>query len=117
MTRLTLVRMQRCETSSPGSFKPSSHGSTSWRDVDTLPLIRLLIAALFAALVLAYASGCTRTILVPEAAPIRIGSDARARVYVVDPETKSWRLSDERVLIPEGWYCVPPSFVEEPDDR
>jgi hypothetical protein len=38
-------------------------------------------------------------------------------VYVVDPESKSWRLSDECVLIPEGWYCVPPSFVEEPDER
>jgi len=24
-----------------------------------------------------------------------------------------WTLSTNRVEIPEGWYCVPPSFVEE----
>jgi hypothetical protein len=23
-------------------------------------------------------------------------------------------LSENRVTIPEGWYCVPPSYVEEP---
>jgi hypothetical protein len=25
-----------------------------------------------------------------------------------------WVLSENRVTIPEGWYCVPPSYVEEP---
>jgi hypothetical protein len=25
-----------------------------------------------------------------------------------------WRLSDNDVVVPEGWYCVPPSYVEEP---
>jgi hypothetical protein len=25
-----------------------------------------------------------------------------------------WTLSDNCVTIPEGWYCVPPSFVERP---
>ena len=24
-----------------------------------------------------------------------------------------WRLSANCVEIPEGWYCVPPSFMEE----
>jgi hypothetical protein len=55
-------------------------------------------------------------VLVPESAPIRIGPETRARVYAVDPESKLWRLSENRVEIPEGWYCVPPSFVEDEDD-
>ena len=24
-----------------------------------------------------------------------------------------WRLSDGPVTVPEGWYCVPPSYVED----
>lgn len=56
------------------------------------------------------ASGCTRAVLVPEASPIRIGPATRARIYVMtDGE---WELSGNTVTIPEGWYCVPPSFVE-----
>lgn len=65
----------------------------------------------FAALVLAFASGCSRTVLVPESSPIRIGPETRARVYALDGG--EWVLSENRVEIPEGWYCVPPSFVEE----
>jgi hypothetical protein len=78
--------------------------------------IRLLIALVFAASALAYASGCARTVLVPESAPIRIGPGTRAQVYAIDPESKHWRLSENRVTIPEGWYCVPPSFVEDQPD-
>jgi hypothetical protein len=49
--------------------------------------------------------------LVPESSPIRIGPETKARVYTrVGDE---WVLSENRVEIPEGWYCVPPSFVEE----
>jgi hypothetical protein len=34
----------------------------------------------------------------------------RGTVYAsVDGE---WRLSENAVTIPEGWYCVPPSFIE-----
>lgn len=58
-----------------------------------------------------YATGCARTVLVPESSPFRIGPETRARIYTMtDGE---WRLSDNRVCIPEGWYCVPPSYVEE----
>ena len=61
--------------------------------------------------VLPYASGCTRTVLVPESSPIRIGPATRARIYAMtDGE---WELGANCVEIPEGWYCVPPSFVEE----
>lgn len=64
-----------------------------------------------AALAVASAPGCGRTVLVPESSPVRIGPATRARIYVMtDGE---WRLSDDRVTLPEGWYCVPPSYVED----
>jgi hypothetical protein len=54
--------------------------------------------------------GCSRVVLVTEASPIRIGPDCRTQVYtLIDGE---WRLGDNRVQISEGWYCVPPSFVD-----
>jgi hypothetical protein len=54
--------------------------------------------------------GCSRVVLVTEASPIRIGPDCRAQVYtLIDGE---WRLGDNRVVIPEGWYAVPPSYVD-----
>lgn len=59
----------------------------------------------------AFAGGCARAVLIPESSPIRIGPETRARIYAMTDG--DWRLSDNRVLIPEGWYCVPPSFVEE----
>ena len=78
------------------------------------PWILTYAAILLTALVLASVTGCTRTILVPEASPIRIGPETRTRVYVLDGG--EWVLSENRVMIPEGWYCVPPSFVEEDRD-
>lgn len=48
--------------------------------------------------------------LVPEASPIRIGPATRAPIYVMTDG--KWELSGNAVTIPEGWYCVPPSFVE-----
>lgn len=49
--------------------------------------------------------------LIPESSPIRIGPKAKARVYAyIEGE---WTLMDNIVDIPEGWYVVPPSFVEE----
>lgn len=64
----------------------------------------------FAVLATAFASGCGRTVLVSESSPIRIGPSTEGRVYArVDGE---WTLSANEVTIPEGWYCVPPSFVE-----
>lgn len=69
----------------------------------------------FVALVTAFASGCTRTVLVAESSPIRIGEGARARVYTL--QGGEWVLSEKPVTIPEGWFAVPPSFVEEDDAR
>jgi hypothetical protein len=72
----------------------------------------ILTALLCALLAIGFANGCARTVLVPEASPVRIGPATRARIYAMtDGE---WTLSDNCVTIPEGWYCVPPSFVEKP---
>ena len=71
----------------------------------------LIPIALFSSVAaLPYASGCTRAVLVPESSPIRIGPATRARIYAMTDG--GWELSANCVEIPEGWYCVPPSFVE-----
>jgi hypothetical protein len=80
-----------------------SHGIVPWTLTWT--------AIGFAALALAFASGCSRAVLVPESSPVRIGPETKARVYTRAGD--EWVLSENRVQIPEGWYCVPPSFVEE----
>lgn len=68
--------------------------------------------ALLLAVGFACASGCgSRTVFIPEESPIRMGPDSRVRVYTM--QDGKWMLSDNRVLIPEGWYLVPPSFVRE----
>jgi hypothetical protein len=71
----------------------------------------LLIAVFLAVLALAFTTGCTRTVLVSESSPIRTGPDVHGKVYVKQDD--GWKLGDNEVRIPEGWYCVPPSFVEE----
>lgn len=72
----------------------------------------LIQIALFSSVAaLPCASGCTRAVLVPESSPIRIGPATRARIYAMTDG--KWELSANCVEIPEGWYCVPPSFVEE----
>ncbi len=70
------------------------------------------ITILSVAQVLAFASGCgPRTILVPESSPVRIGPNVKGRVYV--REGNEWTLSANYVEIPEGFYLVPPSYVDE----
>jgi hypothetical protein len=75
-----------------------------------MPLLTFLA---FVVLVLASASGCggSRTVFIPEDSPIRMGPSVRARVYTY--QTGQWVLSANQVEIPEGWYCVPPSFVKD----
>jgi hypothetical protein len=70
----------------------------------------LWTAMLCAAVVLAFASGCGRTVLVREGSPMRIGPSTKAQVWT--RTQGEWELSPNRVEIPEGWYLVPPSFVE-----
>jgi hypothetical protein len=68
------------------------------------------IAIVSALLALASASGCGRTVLVKEGSPIRIGPDAKARVYVL--VGGEWTLSNESIAVPEGWYLVSPEWVD-----
>lgn len=71
----------------------------------------LIPIALFSSVAaLPFGSGCTRTVLVPESSPVRIGPCARARVYAL--VGGEWILSDNSVDLEEGWYLVPPSYVE-----
>lgn len=101
----------RCLSFSPGCSRRFCAGCRALLNDRTVPWMLFLIGMSCAALATAFASGCAaRTVLVPESAPIRIGPETRARVYVrVDGE---WILGDNRVTVPEGWYAVPPSFVE-----
>jgi len=72
-------------------------------------LILTLIA--FALLVFAFASGCSgnRTVFVPESSPMRVGPRSILKVY--HRVNGEWLLSENTIVVPEGWYLVPPSFV------
>jgi hypothetical protein len=90
---------------------PCCNGRKDSSDGVALPLTVNLIVVCCLALALAFACGCTRTVLVSEASPIRTGPCVKGRVYTKTAD--GWQLGDNDVKIPEGWYCVPPSFVEE----
>jgi hypothetical protein len=86
-------------------------GLKSAQSAATSPLMLTVMTAAFAALALASASGCGRTVLVAQGSPIRIGPKTQAQIYTrIDGE---WILSQNRVVIPEGWYVVPPDYVDE----
>ena len=106
----------RCSTASCSVSRWRS--SPIWKSVWSvvrLPWILFLIVLGFGVAALGFASGCgSRTVLVSETSPTRAGPSFRGRVYaLVDGE---WRLSQAEVEIPEGWYMVPPSFVEGPHE-
>lgn len=75
--------------------------------------IPIWIVTVSLSLALGFASGCSRTVLVKEGSPIRIGPDAEARVYVL--VGGEWTLSSNTVQIPEGWYLVSPEWVDMED--
>jgi hypothetical protein len=81
------------------------------------PKTRRRTNAACVAAVVVCATGCARTTLVPEGAPIRIGPNASARVYTISPPgddgRREWVLSPNVVALPEGWYLLPPSFVPD----
>lgn len=68
----------------------------------------------FAALAIAFASGCSRAVLIPETSPVRAGPGMRGKVYML--VGGEWVVSDNKVDVPEGHYIVPPSFVEGPHE-
>jgi len=77
------------------------------------PLIAILL--FFVVLVPGSASGCSRAVFIPEASPIRVGPNCKTKVYLLI--NGEWTLSDNTVVIPEGWYCVPPRFVDEDESK
>jgi hypothetical protein len=104
--------MECSKESSPASHSDSSTGSSVAPSADRSRSMPTWIAIISLLLLIGFACGCGRTVLVSEASPIRIGPSAKIRVYtLVDGE---WKLSPNAVTVSEGWYCVPPSFVEEP---
>lgn len=90
---------------------PCCNGRKASFDSVVLGLTLNMIVVCFLAAALAFASGCTRTVLVSESSPIRTGPCVKGKVYTKTAD--GWQLGDNEVKIPEGWYCVPPSFVEE----
>lgn len=77
--------------------------------------MRNVLRLICAASVAVFANGCSRTVLVSDGTPMRVGPDCRARVYTWDGTT--WNLSANRVEVPEGWYLLPPSVVDDPRDQ
>ena len=99
--------------SSRKSPSRSSAGSTVVWSVAPWQSMLTLIVILFAVLVLAFAIGCgsSRTVFVPEESPMRTGPNSAIRVY--HRVNGEWTLSNNRITVPEGWYLVPPSYVQE----
>jgi hypothetical protein len=50
--------------------------------------------------------GTTRAVLVPPGDLVKIGPDVRGQVYTWNGN--DWILSDNKIVIPEGWLCGPP---------
>ena len=96
------------------SSPPSQSSSSAGLSEEALRWIQIAIWVGFAVLAVAFASGCARTVLVSDGSPMRIGQGTAGRVYT--RQGGEWVLSPDRVEIPEGWYVVPPRFVEE-DER
>jgi hypothetical protein len=50
-------------------------------------------------------------VLVTEGSPVRMGPNSKAFVYTLQDGV--WTLSNNQVTVQEGWYLVPPAFVQE----
>jgi len=65
----------------------------------------MLIATLLVASVLL--GGCVRrrVVLIPPGEPVQLAEPVKAHVYVTVEGKR--RRSDNRVTLPEGWWCLP----------
>ena len=72
-----------------------------------MSLIRLLklIGTLIVASVLLSGCASTRTLLIPPGEPVQLAEPVKAHVYI-DVDGRRIR-SDNRVTLPEGWWCLP----------
>ena len=50
--------------------------------------------------------GTSRVIYVPHGEPVRLAESVKARVWVKDSTGKIVR-SNNKIIIPEGWYALP----------
>jgi hypothetical protein len=91
-----------------------SHGSRGVSTVRTCRSILRWTALVFFALAVGCASGCgVRTVFVMDGVPVRV-SKARGTVLVMlDGHWTETAACD----LPEGWYLVHPSFVEDEKER
>lgn len=72
------------------------------------------IASVCAALAIACASGCARrTVLVPSDDTLMRVGPGGAQIRVWYHLKGEWVDSGTELRIPEGWYLLPPQFVEE----
>jgi hypothetical protein len=85
-----------------------------WKECTCGRALELTVTAMtiaYVVLALGFATGCNRAVLIPESSPTRVGPAMQGQIYtMVDGK---WILSDNKIQIPEGWYIVPPSYVEE----
>lgn len=93
--------------SSPRSLASSSVSSASLR----LDRTGRTVAIACVAPALVFATGCVRTVLVPETSPVRLAEPVKARVWIM--ENGTWTRSANSVELKEGLYIVPPSYVDE----
>lgn len=79
-----------------------------------MPLTRNRTSTACAWLAAACAAGCgSRVVLVPEAAPVRLGPNAHARLYTLNAKTGEWELSRNASPLPEGYYLLSPAWVDK----
>lgn len=97
--------------SSPRSSRTSRKPCSAGSNAEAWPWTLTAMSAACAALAAGCAIGCARTVLVSDGSPMRIGRATEARVYT--RHDGEWVLSADKVEIPEGWYVVPPRFVED----
>lgn len=72
-----------------------------------------VIAAFLFVLAAVLVTGCgNRTVFVNEGAPMRVGPSSHLKVY--HRINGEWTLSQDKILVPEGWYLVSDTLVEEP---
>ena len=76
------------------------------------PRIKNCVRRVLAFVIIFVCVGCNRVILIPESSPIRLAEDCECHVFILTQDGE-WRRSDNKVKIPTGYWCVPPSYVTE----
>lgn len=107
--------MMPCSTSLlPHSPSLSSPTSKSGFPVATSLSMLIATSRLCGLLLFAFVLGCgSRTIFVPESSPMRIAEPNGVRMRVYHRVDGVWTRSENSIVVPEGWYLLPPSYMAE----